>query len=55
MSIETKDLLNWSTLSQILVGKKDVLRAGRVQRKHKESVQELLLLLDYWRNKYDKN
>lgn len=48
MSIETKDLINWSVLSQLLVGKKDILRANRVPKKYKEQVNELLTLLDYW-------
>lgn len=44
-------LINFSGLSNILTGRPDVLRSGRVQKKHIQKYNELITLLEYWINK----
>lgn len=55
MAKETKDLINFSTLSELLTGRPDVIRANRVQKKHKKKIDELITLLDYWKSKIVQN
>lgn len=55
MEIETKKLINFSTLSLLLTGRPDVIRENRVQKKQKVKIEELITLLDYWKDKSIKN
>lgn len=49
-SIEAVDLINFSVLSTLLVGRKDIIRSNRIQKKHKKKVESLLVLVEYWLN-----
>ena len=51
MAIETKKLINFSALSELLTGRPDIIRENRIQKKHKAKIEELITLLDYWKNK----
>lgn len=48
------DFLRWRALSEFLTGSPINLRKGKVPKEHKKAIDELLLLLEYWRHKYDK-
>lgn len=49
--IKSETLINFSGLSTLLTSRPDVVRKGRVQKKHKEKYNELIALLDYWISK----
>lgn len=44
-------LINFSGLSNLLTGRPDVVRSGRIQKKHTAKYNELITLLEYWINK----
>jgi hypothetical protein len=50
-NIKTEALINFSGLSTLLTNRPDVVRKGRIQKKHKEKYNELIALLDYWISK----
>lgn len=45
---KSEDLINFNTLSEILTGRKDVIRKNRVQKKYNKRVEELKVLIQYW-------
>ena len=46
--MKSNDLINFGALSELLTGRKDVIRKNRVQKKYKERVSELETLIQYW-------
>lgn len=48
---KAKTLINFSGLSTLLTGRPDVVRSGRIQKKHTAKFNELVSLLEYWINK----
>lgn len=48
---KAKTLINFSGLSTLLTGRPDVVRSGRIQKKHTAKFNELVSLLEYWISK----
>ncbi|WP_166520740.1 hypothetical protein [Myroides sp. LoEW2-1] len=47
------NLINKAELSKLLGYKENNLRSNRLPHKHKEKIQELNDLLDYWKKRYN--
>lgn len=52
MNIKAIDLINFGKMSELLTGRNDVVRANRIQKKHKDKVKELTDLVEYWQTKH---
>jgi hypothetical protein len=46
--MKSEDLINFGALSEMLTGRKDVIRKNRVQKKYSKRVEELKVLIQYW-------
>ena len=44
----SKKLINWSELSNLITNSKDTIRSNRVPKVHKERVEELLFYIKCW-------
>lgn len=53
ISERESELINYSVLSEMLTGRKDVVRSNRVQKKHKDKVNELHSFIKYWMDKHN--
>lgn len=51
-SSETKQLINYVSVSKYLTNKRDNIRKGVVPKKHRDAVAELEHFVEYWMKKY---
>lgn len=51
--MDSKELINYSKLSELITGRPDVIRKERIMKKYKEPVKELIDLIEYWRTKHN--
>ena len=48
MEEQVESLINFSGLSNLLTGRPDIIRKGRIQKKHKKKYEELVVFMEYW-------
>ena len=46
--MKSTDLINFNTLSELLAGRKDIIRKNRIQKKYSKRIKELETLIQYW-------